>query len=810
MKYSYKWLKELSGTKKNAEEIADLLTFHAFEIEGIEKNGTDFDKVVVGQILEISAHPNADKLQLTKVSVGKEVLEIVCGARNIKVGDKVPVALVGAKLPSGIEIKEAEIRGAKSFGMLCALDELGMGSDHSGIFILGDDLKVGVPFAEALELDDASIEVDVLANRAHDALSHVGMAREIAAVEKRKIDYDYDGLILPKKKTKKLKVSVEDKVVCPRYIGAVLENVKVGDSPQWLRNRLEKSGIRAINNVVDATNFVMLELGQPLHAFDSEKVGKEIIVRLAEEGEEIKILDGSVKKLTKADIVIADKEKAIALAGVMGGLDSGVTEGTTSIIIEAANFDAPSIRRTRMNLALPTDAAIRFEKKIDPSLAEKSMVRVIEILEHISEGELEGICDQYPKKAKPWSVKLDLDYVGKLLGEDISAKRSKEILSLLGMKVNPVKSGIAGAKQFNRVKGSGKTVSVEIPTFRLDLETQEDLIEEIGRIYGYEKIEAVPPLAPVRSPKINEERLFERKLKNILVAEGFSEVYNYSFYGQKDAGVSEFSAIRHVELENSLNADQNLMRVSLFPGLLKNVRENLKNFREFSIFEMGRVYWRNGDILPQEKNMLSGMMVFDMKGEKGRAVEFFEAKGYLDNVLRNIGISDYYYDTFEPQPQDSLLTLWHEGRTAEIKLEGSGKRLGFFGEINPLVLANFDVHTRVVAFEFDVKNLGEVSDAEMEYKPLRKYPTVTRDISLVSQNSMRVDDLLQAIQDLGGDIVLDADLFDMFDFTDGSTSYAFHVMLGADDRTLNGAEIEETMGRITKGLEAEHGMQIRQ
>ncbi|KKU53033.1 MAG: Phenylalanine-tRNA ligase beta subunit, partial [Candidatus Moranbacteria bacterium GW2011_GWE2_47_10] len=580
MKYSYKWLKELSGTKKSAQEIADLLTFHAFEIEGIEKNENDFDKVVVGQILEISAHPNADKLQLTKVNVGKEVLEIVCGARNIKVGDKVPVALVGAKLPNGLEIKEAEIRGAKSFGMLCALDELGMGSDHSGIFILGDDLKVGVSFAEALELDDASIEVDVLANRAHDALSHVGMAREIAAVEKRKLDYDYEVLVLAKKKTKKLKVTISDKSICSRYIGAVLENVKVGDSPQWLRNRLEKSGIRAINNVVDATNFVMLELGQPLHAFDCEKVGKEIVVRNAKEGEEIKILDGSAKKLNKEDIVIADREKAIALAGVMGGFDSGVTNVTTSIILEAANFDAPSIRRTRSRLALPTDAAIRFEKKIDPSLAEKAMVRVIEILEHISGGELEGVVDEYPKKAKYWSVKLDLDYVGRLLGEDVPVKRSKEILSLLGMKV----------------KGSGKIVTVEIPTFRLDLETQEDLIEEIGRIYGYEKIKAVPPLAPVQSPVINEERFFERKLKNILVAEGFSEVYNYSFYGRKDAGIAELASIKHVELENSLNADQNLMRVSLFPGLLKNVRENLKNFREFSIFEMGRVYWRNGDI----------------------------------------------------------------------------------------------------------------------------------------------------------------------------------------------------------------------
>lgn len=801
MKYSYKWLKELSGTKKSAEEIANLLTFHSFEIEGIEKNKNAYDKVVVGEILEIFPHPDADKLQLTKVNVGKEILDIVCGARNIEVGDKVPVALVGAKLPVSaadgsnfLEIREAEIRGVKSFGMLCASDELGMGSDHSGIMILGKDLKVGISLSEALELDDATIEIDVLANRAHDALSHIGMAREISVVEKKELDYDYDGLVLPKKKSRKLKVAVSDKTACSRYIGAVMENIKVADSPQWLKNRLEKAGLRPINNIVDATNFVMLELGQPLHAFDFQKIGNEIRVRRANEDEEIKILDGSFKKLTKNDIVIADKEKAVALAGVMGGFDSGVTKETTSIVLEAANFEASSIRRTRMNLNLPTDAAIRFEKTLDPNLAEKAMVRVIEIIEHIAGGELEGISDEYLKKSKSWSVKLDLNYVDKLLGENVPVKKSKEILSLLGMKV----------------KGGEKVVSVEIPTFRIDLRSQEDLIEEIGRIYGYEKIKAVAPLVSIQSPRPNNLRIFERKLKGILVSQGFDEVYNYSFYGKKEASLMGISIESHVELGNSLNVEQNLMRRSLFPGLLKNVRENLKNFKDFSIFEIGRVYIKSEEILPQEKNMLCAVMVLDSGADAGQAAEFFEAKGMVDNFLKKITTADYRYESPENGAGLDFANFWHLGRAAELKLKESGKSIGFLGEISPAILSNLGIKTRVVAFEFSMDNLDEISKVQMQFDPIRKYPVLSRDISLLSEKSIKVDTVLDAISRFGGELVLGVELFDIFNLAGDSKSFAFHITFGSRERTLSGSEIDAAMDAIIKGLDREYGLKIRQ
>lgn len=798
MKYSYKWLKELSGTKKSAEEISQLLNFHAFEIEGIEKNLNTYDKIVVGEILEISAHPNADKLQLTKVAVGKQVFDIVCGAKNIRIGDKVPVAEVGAILPSGLEIKEAEIRGSKSFGMLCAEDELGLGADHSGIMILGNDLKTGISLLKALDLDDAVIEIDVLANRAPDAISHVGMAREIAAIEGRKIDYDYDGLVLQKNKSKKLKVKISDKEICSRYIGAVIEGVKVQDSPQWMQNRLKKSGLRPINNIVDATNLVMLELGQPLHAFDFEKIsgnGRNVYIeiRQAKKGEKIQILDESEKELSDEDIVIANENEAVALAGVMGGFDSGVNEKTTSIVLEAANFKSSLIRKTRMKLGLSTDAALRFEKNLDPMLAEKSMVRLVEIISHIAGGEVEGFCDENAKKEKETKIVLNIDYVGKLLGENIPLNKCKNILSALGMKVS---------------SSEGK-LSIIVPSFRRDLKSQEDLIEEIGRVYGYENISANAQIAHVKSAKINQERLFERKLKNILVAEGFSEIYNYSFAGVDDMKYSEFLKIIPVEVQNAISPNQKVLRTSLIPGLLRNVKENLKNFKELSIFEVGKVYSASDNILPNENKYISGVMVFEKDNLKIKASEFFKAKGYINNVLKNIGIADFYYSSYEINSSSVHPSIWHGGRTAEIKIIGTEQIIGRIGEINPMVLSGFDISGRVIAFEFEFEKIFKISNEEMEFEPIGKYPLVTRDISIVSKKYIQVDEILQTIQELGGELILDVDLFDIFDFADGSTSFAFHILIGSDIKTLKSSEIDEIMRKIMEGLEVKHEMEIR-
>jgi len=779
----------------------------AFEAEEIRKTGKNLDKVVVGKIVGIEKHPDADKLQVVKVDIKNKKLNIVCGAYNIAIGQKVPVALAGAKLPGGLKIKKAEIRGVKSYGMLCAEDELGLGSDHSGILILDKKLRPGMNLAEALKLDDAMIDLDILSNRGHDALSHIGIAREICALENKKFDYDYEGLKMPSAKTDKIKVEIQSKELCPRYIGAVMKNIEIKESPSWIKSRLITCGISPVNNVVDAANYVMLELGQPLHCFDFGKIKTmeipnpkskipSIFIRNAKKGEKIKLLDESIAELMEDDLVIADSEKALAIAGIMGGLDSGVNPKTKNIFLEAANFNPMLIRKTRMRLGIKTESSDRFERELDPNLAEKGMARLIEIISETAGGKLESVKDIYPKKVLPWKIKLDLAYLNRLLGEDISPKIVKKILENLELRVTSHES----------------RVEAEIPTFRIDLKTQEDLIEEIGRIYGYEKIKPRPPLAPVKPAKANDQKMFEREVKNILAGGGFLEVCNYSFYGVKDAGLAGLGTIKHLELKNPMNPNQALMRISLIPNLLKNIRDNLRNYKEFNIFEVGRVYWPNSEVLPEEKIVLVGAVVMNSskKGENSGAEGFYLAKGYVDHLLSRLGVMGQYYDDFNSSPLETFRTLWHESRSAEIKIEGSEKAVGYLGEINPFVLAQFGIRQRVAMFEFDMGELKKISETEREYAPISKYPTIVRDISMIVDKSVKISDVLSSIQASGGNLVLDVDLFDIFENEkENEKSLAFHIIFGSADRTLESKEADALMEKIAADLERELGVKIR-
>lgn len=658
---------------------------------------------------------------------------------------------------------------------------------------------------------DSGLEIKILADRGHDAMSHIGMAREICAIEGRQ--FKHLGAKLLSKKSGVLKVEIKDIKLCPRYIGVVMDNIKVGPSPMWVQARLKAAGIRPINNIVDATNYVMLETGQPMHAFDLKKLANNermkgelvrIIVRRAKTGEKIRLLDETEKELTNEDLVIADNNHALALAGIMGGEDSGISENTTSIVLESANFNAANIRKSRMKLELKTESSDRFEKELDPNLAELAMARAVQIIDTLG-GKAEGAVDIYPSKVRPWKIKLDLNYVNKLLGENISASAVKKILISLGLQVT----------------GFGLQVTVVIPTFRLDLKTQEDLIEEIGRIYGYEKIQPQAPHVPVRMSEINEERKFDRLVKNILTGKGFSEVYNYSFYSQHDANMANLGDLEHLELSNPASPEQAWIRVSLIPGILKNVRENLKRYKEIFLFEIGKVYWpafaetsadKSNSVLPEEKRMLVGAIHTERKintKKMKQDTNFYEAKGYVDALLEMLGVDDYYFDSFESVPVDTPLSLWHESRTAAIKIEGREQAIGYIGEINPFVLANFDITKRVALFEIDLEEIQKITEKEMEYAPIRKYPDVMRDISMVSQGGILVDEILQAIQKAGGDLVLDVDLFDIYDFDDGSSSYAFHILFGAPDRTLESAEVDKLMEKIVGSLENELKLKVR-
>jgi len=845
MKYSYNWLKELSDTKLSPEKVREILTMHSLEIEGMEEKKWNFDGVVVGKILEIKKHPNADKLQLAKVDIGKhtsppaspaggqpspykgeEVLDIVCGAPNIEVGQKVPVALVGTKLPNGIEIREAEIRGEKSCGMLCALDELGLGADHSGIFILESKAKIGEPAKKYLGVEDDTIfEIKVLPDRAHDAMSHVGVAREISVLESRKFEYDFEGLKLPastrgddrsstrgwpNKKSKKLSVKIDDKNLCSRYIGAVMDNVEIKDSPSWMKQRLEASGIRPINNVVDATNYVMLELGQPLHAFDAEKVKSlkskvEIIVRRAKNKEKLILLDDSVLELNDSDLLITNGETPLALAGIMGGKDSGINENTKTIILEAANFNATNVRRSRTRLGVKTESSDRFEKDIDPNLAEKAIVRIVEILEHTAGAKLEGVVDVYPDKIKSWKIKLDLEYVDNLLGENVSKKDVTKILNLLGMKTNSI----------------GNRIVAEIPTYRIDIRTQEDLIEEIGRIWGYEKIEPRPLVEPVIPAKINEILSFERKLGEIAVGMGYDEMYNYSFYSEIDAKNCALDGIKHFELSSPMNPDQKYVRVSLIPNILKNIKTNLKNFESLNIFEIGKVYLCHPELVSgsgfrnpsadeagkfgmtevEEKRML--VMAQVLKKDKN-AETFYSIKGVAENLLEKIGADENSIAFNEANlPKNHL---GHPSRSAEILMDG--EKIGMIGEINPIVLGKYKIGKRVAVCELDTQKLLKISQKEIVFKSLQKFPTITRDISMLAKGETKAIEIQKLIKKIGGNLVLNVSMFDVF-FKDGATSFAYHIEFGASERTLENIEVDEVMGRIVAGLEKELGLEIR-
>lgn len=799
MKYLYSWLKELSNTNLSPREIGDLMTKHAFEVEEVKKIGGKMEGVVVGHVLEVVSHPDADRLNVARVDVGDEKLQIVCGAPNLQKGQKVPVALVGTNLPGNFKIKKSKIRGVESCGMICAEDELGLGDDHEGIMVLSEDAEIGKNFSEELDLkEDYIIDLDILSNRGHDMLGHVGLVREISAVEGRVFEYDYDGLSISEMKKEienkgEVSVDVEDEKLCPRYTGVLVSGVEVKDSPKWLKERLEGLGEKSINNIVDATNYVMFELGQPLHAFDVSRIENDgkvnVQVRNAKKGEKINLLDGTDRELVQDDLVIAAESEILALAGVMGGEKSGVSDDTKDIFLESANFDFMSIRQTRMRHGLKTQSSDRFEKELDPNLTEKAMKRLVEVIKEVAGGREVDLVDVYPSKVEEWKIELNLDYVNKLLGCEVKKEKVREILESLGIKVEEKEE---------------RVFEVAIPTFRIDLQNQEDLIEEIGRIYGYEHVEAQEMLGPVKTANIDQNVSFESSLKKFMAGIGFSETYAYSFYSKKDAEIMGLEEAKHFELENPMNANQELMRLSLIPGMLNFVRENLKNFSEIRLFEIGREYYRDKNLSCDEKRKIVGALV--LESDK-KAQTFFEMKGYVNELVSKTGLGNFYFQELGDKDQKSP---WHPSRSAAIRVSDNGEIIGYVGEIDLMVLEEYSIKKRVAMFEIDTEKLRELSQSEREFEPIRKFPDVTRDISMLCGFDVRVDDILEKIQEVGGKLVLDVDLFDIFEIEgEEKNSFAFRIVFGSNERTLERKEVDEIMEKIMNELETNLGVEIR-
>lgn len=641
------------------------------------------------------------------------------------------------------------------------------------------------------EEGDFALDIDVRPNRSGDCFSHLGIAREISAITNLKISTGVEKLRLIEDEGLRAKdfvrVEVKNKKACPRYAARVVNNVKVFPSPKWLQERLKVCGLRPINNIVDATNYVMLEMGQPLHSFDWEKIeGKQIVVRFAKKGEKITTLDEENYELDQNILIIADSKDALAIAGIKGGKKAEIGLKTKTIVLESANFNYQVVRRGSKAIDLKTDASLRFEHGLDPNLAGMAIDRATALIQQISGGKTaQGLVDFYPQKVLPKTIKLDLNQVRRLLGVEIPEIKIKKILAGLGFKVYGLKSKVLG---------------VEAPTRRLDVSLPEDLIEEIGRIYGYEKIPALAPSVSLTAPEKNFNVLWENLAKDILKELGFAETVNYSFVSDRDLEIfKSYKKETLLELENPLGSDFQYLRPSLIPGLLKNIEKNQKNFSDINIFELGRAFAKSKI---NESQMLAGAMTGD---------RFYEAKGVLDCFFEKLGIR-VAYGEYAPEAEELKIPFWYPKRAAEIRERETQEKIGVLGEIAPRISGNLKIEKKVIVFEIDFEKLVSFGRREKEYQPLPRFPSALRDIALLVPRLTKAQEVLSKISLAGGNLLVGSELFDIYqggNLPEGKKNLAFHMVFQAEDRTLAANEIDALQEKIIKALEENPEWQVR-
>ena len=641
---------------------------------------------------------------------------------------------------------------------------------------------------------DWLLDIDILPNRGPDCFSHLGIAREISAVTGFKYITDTREFKKDKEIRAKdfIKVEVKDKTACPRYTARVITDAKIGFSPKWMRERLEVCGLKPINNIVDIANYVMLETGQPLHAFDGKKLeGQKIVVRFAKEGEKITTLDGEKYDLEKEILVIADAKKPVAIAGIKGGKAPEIDLKTKVVVLESANFDSRIIRRGSKRIDLKTDASWRFEHGIDPNLTEFGINRAAFLIQEIAGGRIaQGLIDIYPKKTFPKRIRLDLNYVESLLGVKIPHQEIIAILKSLGFKIKNLKL---------------KIIEVEAPTFRLDVSIPEDLIEEIGRIYGYQKIPARFPIAALIPPKRNLDIFWKNLSKDILKEADFTEVYNYSFISERDREIFKYSKQELVEVENPTSLDFQYLRPSLMPNLLKNIEKNFRNFTEIKIFESGKIFFKEQRTKSKEhfgeKRILTGLIT-------GEA--FYQLKGTVDLLLNKLGIYNIWYDEYRTKTEEKEISWWYPKKAAEIKTDH--ERVGFLGEISSKILDEFQIKSKVVYFDIFFEELAKLASEEHEYRPISRFPSAVRDIAVLVPREVKVAQVLNKIYDTGKKLVRDVDLFDIYEgeeLPSGKKNLAFHIIYQAEDRTMTFEEIDGLQKKIISALEKNRTWQVR-
>ncbi len=765
MKFSYNRLKELSGTEKTPAELAECIMFHTFEVESVDRYGHGLESVVIGLVESVGSHPDADRLRVTTVSFGDGgTRTIVCGAPNVAEGQKVAVALPGAKLPGGIEIKDATIRGIASSGMICAEDELGLGSDHEGILVLPEDAQAGTSFAEYAGFEDTILDVNILPNRGCDAISYHGMAREIAALEGRQPLSDVAPITLTSFPESAVSVSVETDR-CRRYVGILFQGVTSSSSPLWLKSVLLRSGIRPIGIAVDITNYALLEYGQPMHAFDADKIIGGIVVRQAREGESLILLDGKTIALSVDDTVIADEEGPLALAGVMGGNRSGITSETTRVFLEVATFDPSSIRKTASLHRLSTDASYRFERNVDTERATPSAIGAIRLFVETAGASVLGVTDVTTHQDEPVSVRFAPSVFKDMFGTEIPLGDAKEKLGCLGVVVTE----------------DGDEWIASVPTSRPDLRDAWDFAEEVGRMIGYDAFPSTAPHVVLSAPTADESIRFGRELRTFLASSGFDEIKTYSFYSDADAKrFGPDMTDQHLRLANPMNPDQTSLRASLLPSALHKTRENLRFLDSFRFFELGDRYQLNGTGEVTEERTLS-IVIVPKKGEDG----FASLKGALEKLFRFAKLADTAWEALPEDDTSGMHSLFHPTRTARISI--SGRTIGVAGEIGPAAVRAYGLRGTVVSAQLSFDLLRSSSGTVSTFQPLPKFPYATRDVSLTVSRSVTIGQIERIIRE-ASPLLRQVEVFDIYE-QEGEKKVAFHLSFGFDDRTVTGEEV---------------------
>lgn len=799
MKASIEWLEEYSDIDVDSVKLGDILTMTGSKVETVEQKGKDIKNVVVGKILEIKKHEDSDHLVVTQVDLGNEQVQIVTGADNIKEGDVVPIAKDGSELPGKVKIKKGLLRGVESCGMMCSVGELGLevsdypGQIEQGIMILDKSFEkdLGKDIVEVLNLKEDILDFEITSNRP-DCLSIEGLGREVAVSlgkefknPRRNID---EMKVEDKKEIEGLTVTIQEPDLCYRYIARVVKNVKVGPTPEWMRRRLKACGVRSINNIVDITNYVMLEMGQPMHAFDINSIkGKHITVRCAKNGEKITTLDEQERELDESNLVIADEEKAVAIAGVMGGLNSEIEKDTQTVVLESAVFYGGSVRKTAKKVGLRTEASARFEKGLSSENALRAVNRAAELIELIGAGEVvEGKIDVYPTRQKINQIKLEVDRINQLLGTNITKQEMIDILERLEIQVQ---DDVATA-----------------PYFRMDLEFVADLAEEIVRFYGYDKLETTLIKADTTLGIRNKEQKIEKKIKEVLVNSGLSEIYTYGFVSNQDlekSNVNQELIQNAITIMNPLSDEYKLMRPTTIPSMVQTLATNAnKKNQNVKLFDISRNY-RNinhtvekGEVPLQENILTIGMY--------GDDVDFYTLKGLVENLLETVSVNRY--EVVKETENES----YHPGRCANLKV--GIDVIATMGEVHPEVLSNYEIEKRAYLAEINITKIVRYAKTNKKYVEVPKFPAVERDIALIVEETIEVGQIEKIITKKSKKLLESIKLFDIYrdeKIGIGKKSVAYSLIFRDKNKTLNDEEISNVMTNIVAELEKTLGAELR-